>query len=90
MSRTPWPASVRTAVGVIAVGLLALGLSACGGYDSGAENGELQQQVDKYAISQIEKDFHESMSRKDIDQMMGLFAENATLTVGKRITSMAR
>jgi hypothetical protein len=77
---------LRTA-GAVALGVLALGLAACGGSNSSAVDGELQQQVDKYAISQIEKNFHESMSRKNIDQMMSLFAENATLTVGKRAGS---
>jgi len=69
--------------GAVAVGVLAVALSACGGSSSSAVDSELQLQVDKYAISQIEKDFHGSMSKKDIDQMMSLFAENATLTVGK-------
>ncbi len=35
-----------------------------------------------YAISEIEKTFHEAISKKDIDQMMSLFAPNATATFG--------
>ena len=35
-----------------------------------------------YAISQIEKTFHEAISKKDIDQMMSSVAPNATATFG--------
>ncbi len=35
-----------------------------------------------YAISEIEKTFHEAITKKDIDQMMSLFAPNATATFG--------
>ena len=67
--------------GVLAI--LAFALSACGGSSgSSASDQALQQKADNYAISQIERDFHESMSKKDIDQMVGLFAPNATVTFG--------
>lgn len=68
------------AAGAVVVVALAVGLSACGG-SSSAIDGELQQQVDRFAIGEIERDFHESMSKKDLDQMMSLWAENATFTV---------
>ena len=35
-----------------------------------------------WEIDQIEKDFHEATSLKDIDLMMSLYAPNATFTVG--------
>ena len=69
-------------IGSAAVALV-VSLSACGGTATSApfERG-CQLQVDRYAISQIEKDFHEAISKKDINQMVGLFAPNATGTFG--------
>lgn len=65
------------------LGALAVVLSACGGSSASSPDEQaLQRQVDTYAISEIEKHFHESMSKKDIDQMMRLWAPNATFTVG--------
>jgi ketosteroid isomerase-like protein len=67
--------------GVLAI--FAFGLSACGGSSgSSASDQALERDADSYAISQIERDFHESISKKDIDEMVGLFAENATGTFG--------
>ena len=57
--------------------------SGCGGSSSSSASEEaLQRDSDLYAISQIEKTFHEAISKKDIDQMMGLYAPNATATFG--------
>ncbi len=42
----------------------------------------LQRKADNWEIDQIEKDFHEATTTKDIDLMMSLWAPNATLTVG--------
>ena len=66
-----------------AVVALVLMLGACGGSsgDSTAEK-QAQRDADYYAISQIEKSFHEAISKKDIDQLVGLFAPNATGTFG--------
>ena len=66
-----------------ALGVLVVAVSACGG-SSGTPASEeaLQRQADVYEISQIEKTFHESMSKKDIDEMMSLWTENATFTYG--------
>ena len=80
MLRRLWLGGVLTA-GAVAVGALAVALSACGG-SSRSVDSDLQRQVDLYAISQIEKDFHESMSKKDLDLMMSLWTENATMTGG--------
>lgn len=74
-----------------ALGALVVALSACGG-SSGSSGKEeaLQRKVDEYAISEIEKHFHESMSKKDIDQMMRLWAPNATFTVGGKTATGKR
>jgi ketosteroid isomerase-like protein len=42
----------------------------------------MQEKADTYAISQIERSFHEAISKKDIDEMVGLFAPHATGTFG--------
>lgn len=71
--------------GVLAA--LVVALSACGGSSgSSASDQELQQQADYYAISQIERDFHEAISKKDIDQLVGLFSDNASGTFGPGVT----
>lgn len=66
-----------------ALGALVISLTGCGGGSSTPtfERG-MQLQVDRYAISEIEKDFHEAMSKKDINQLVNLFAPNATGTFG--------
>jgi len=66
-----------------ALAALVLALSACGGSSSSSASEEaLQHDSDLYAISQIEKTFHEAITKKDIDEMMSLFAPNATATFG--------
>ena len=65
------------------LGALVIALSACGG--SGATSGiekALQRQADEYAISEIERDFHEAMTKKDIALLMSLWTPNATFTFG--------
>jgi ketosteroid isomerase-like protein len=66
------------------LGVLVGALSACGGSGgrSAVDEAALQRQVDVYDISQIEKKFHESMTKKDINEMMSLWTENATFTYG--------
>jgi ketosteroid isomerase-like protein len=66
-----------------AFGIVVLFLAACGDSNvpSAAEQ-ELQRKADIYEIDQIEKEFHGAMTEKDIDQMMSLWAPNATMTVG--------
>jgi len=66
-----------------ALAALVVALSACGGSSgSPASEEAMQRQVDIYEIGQIERDFHESMAKKDIDQMMSLWTSNATFTYG--------
>jgi ketosteroid isomerase-like protein len=64
-----------------AIAALALGLAACGGSSSASEEA-LQHTSDLYAIDQIEKNFHQAFSKKDIDLMMSLWSRNANFTVG--------
>jgi ketosteroid isomerase-like protein len=75
---------MRTIGGLLGIfAILVFALSACGGSSgSSASDQEQQLQADKYAISQIERDFHEAISKKDIDQLVGLFSTNATGTFG--------
>jgi ketosteroid isomerase-like protein len=70
-----------------ALGVLIVVLSACGGSSgSSASEQALQQQADMYEISQIERDFHEAISKKDIDKLVGLFSDNASGTFGPGVT----
>ena len=66
-----------------ALGIIALFLAACGDSNvpSAAER-DVQRKADLYEIDQIEKNFHEATTLKDIDLMLSLWAPNATLTVG--------
>jgi ketosteroid isomerase-like protein len=75
--------------GVLAI--LVFALTACGGSSgSSASDQALERDADSYAISQIERDFHESLAKKDIDQLMALFAPNATFTFGPGQTATAK
>jgi uncharacterized protein (TIGR02246 family) len=67
--------------GVLAI--LALTISACGGSNgSSASDQATEQKADSYEVSQIERTFHEAISKKDIDELVALFAPNATGTFG--------
>jgi ketosteroid isomerase-like protein len=75
--------------GVLAI--LVFALTACGGSSgSSASDQALERDADSYAISQIERDFHESLAKKDIDKLMALFAPNATFTFGPGRTATAK
>ena len=66
--------------GILAILVVASG---CGGSSSSSASDEaLQRDSDMYSISQIEKAFHEAITKKDIDQMMSLYAPHATATFG--------
>ena len=73
---------MRTLVFGGAIIALVLALSACGGSSESSATDQAQHDADTYAISQIEEKFHESMSKKDIDQLMSLWAPDATFTFG--------
>ena len=60
---------------------LTLALSACGGSGSSSASEEaLQRESDLYQISLIERSFHEAISKKDVDKLVGLFSAHATGT----------
>lgn len=72
---------MRTLVTGGAVVALVLALAACGGSSGNSSaSKQAEHEADVYAISQIERTFHESISKKNIAEMMGLWAPNATLT----------
>jgi ketosteroid isomerase-like protein len=68
-----------------ALGFMAIWLSACTGSSRNSASEEaMQRQADYWAISQLQRSFHEATSKKDIDLMMSLYAPNATLTIPGR------
>ncbi len=74
-----------------ALAALVVALSACGGSSGTSENAEsVQRQTDLYEISQIERSFHEAISKKDINELVNLFAPNATGTFGPGKTVAGR
>ena len=67
--------------GVLAI--LAFTISACGSSNgNSASEQATEKQADTYEISQIERSFHQAISEKDIDELVGLFAPHATGTFG--------
>ena len=82
---------MRTLVVASTIMTLVLALSACGGSSGSSASDQAQTEADTYAISQIEPKFHESLSTKDIEMMMDLWAPDATFTFGpgKTATGMA-
>jgi SnoaL-like domain len=74
---------MRTLLIGMALGALVIALSGCGAASAtSSEAKEAQRRVDLYEISQLERSFHESISKKNIDQLVGLFAPHATGTFG--------
>ena len=65
-----------------ALGIVLISLAACGSASGSEENGAVQQKADYWEIDQIEKSFHEATTKKDIEEMMSLWAPDATMTVG--------
>ena len=64
-----------------ALGAVVLMLAACGSSSSNSSSSaQVEREADMYAISKIEKTFHESISKKDIGEMMSIWAPNATFT----------
>jgi uncharacterized protein (TIGR02246 family) len=82
---------MRTLLIGATIGMLVVALSACGGSSSSpAAEDAMQRESDLYAISQIERKFHEAISKKDIGLMADLFAPNATGTFGPGKTVAGR
>ena len=72
---------MRTLLTAGALGVLVISLAGCGGSSKNSASDEaLQRQADLNAIDQIEKNFHQATSRKDIELMMSLWSPTATLT----------
>lgn len=66
----------------LVVVLLSVALVACAGPGENPSGDQARRFQDLWEIDRIEKQFHGAMTAKDIDQMMSLFAPNATMTTG--------
>jgi hypothetical protein len=77
--------------GAVAIVILGVGLAVAAPWGSTAPssaNQDLQRMADLYQIDQIEVNFHRATTMKDIELMMSLWAQNATLTVGPGETAV--
>jgi hypothetical protein len=77
--------------GAVAIVILGVGLAVAAPWGSTAassEDQDLQRMADLYQIDQIEVNFHRATTMKDIELMMSLWAQNATLTVGPGETAV--
>lgn len=76
-------------IGLMTLGLaVAVVLGACagaGGSDSAAS--ELQEIADREAIEELQVKFHEASSKKDVDLLASLFADDAVMTVASQTYS---
>ena len=82
---------MRTLLVGAVLGALVVVLSGCGA--SSAASGEAaaaQRRADLYEISTIERSFHEAISKKNVDEMVRLFAPHATGTFGPGKTATGR
>src|SRR5919106_680944 len=70
---------IGSGIGVL---LLSFVLVACGGATADSAGDQSRRFQDMWEIDQIEKNFHQATTTKNIHQMMGLFAPSATMTVG--------
>ena len=61
---------------------LTMSLTACSSGNDTAAQQNLQKKADILAIAQIERNWHEASSTKNIDLMMSLWSDDATFTVG--------
>lgn len=76
---------------LVAIGALVVSFAAFGGSTASPTSEQaLQRRADYWQIDKLEKDFHRATSRKDIDLMMGLWAPNATFTVGPGQTATGK
>jgi predicted small lipoprotein YifL len=63
--------------------ILALSIVGCGSAAPPASpSAEVQAAADLYALHQIEANFHKAASTKDVDLMVSLYSDNATVTIG--------
>ena len=73
--------------GALGIYLLSVVLVACTGSAADPSGDPDRRYQDMWEIEGIEKRFHESQTKKDIDLMMSLYAPNATMTVGPGVTA---
>jgi ketosteroid isomerase-like protein len=74
---------MRVGATVCSTVLAAASLAACGGSDKPtAAERHAQRQADMYAIEQIEATWHKAASTHDVNEMMTLWAPNATFNIG--------
>lgn len=74
---------MRTLLVGCVLGALVIAISGCGSSSASSRDAaEAQRRSDLYEISKIERSFHEAISKKDIDEMVRLFAPHATGTFG--------
>ena len=73
---------MRALLGAGVLAAVVLAASGCGGSSStsSGSSADLQRQADLYQIDQIERKWHQSISRHDVGLMMSLWAPNATFT----------
>jgi ketosteroid isomerase-like protein len=72
---------MRTLVRAVVFGMVAVSLAGCGGSSGSSASEEVERRADYWAITQLQRKFHEATSKKDIGLMMSLYAPNATLTI---------
>ena len=70
---------IGSGIGFIILGVI---LAACGASGPASSGDQARRAQDMWQIDQIEKNFHEATSLKDIELMLSLYAPNATFTVG--------
>jgi ketosteroid isomerase-like protein len=72
-----------TLITVVSALAVALSLAGCGGSGSSSStDAQTQKQAERYAIEQIEANWHKASSTKDVDLMMSLWAPDATFNIG--------
>jgi ketosteroid isomerase-like protein len=76
------PSNAR--IGLIGLAVIPVLLAGCGagGAPTSSEIARLQQEADMRQIEHIEVTFHKAASTKDVDLMMSLYADDATVTFG--------
>lgn len=73
---------------LIAALVLVASLASCAASGpSPAAASDVQKQADLYAINQIEVKWHQAASKKDLDLMMTVWADNATFTTASQTYS---
>lgn len=68
----------RFVLGCLVLSALIVG---CGSGDDAALKAA-QRKADEFAIEQIEVKWHDAATQKNVDEMMSIWADNATLTIG--------